>query len=121
MRKHIVVWIVALGVAVAFTAIAAKKAPPKEVTIKACQKTKPPVAFPHEAHVKKAKVACKTCHHKDEGKACSGQGCHAGKAEGKRPGCAELSATKNPFHISCINCHKKEGKGPKACAQCHKK
>ncbi len=121
MRKHLIVWLVALGMIAGASAIAAKKAAPKDVTIKACQKTKPPVAFPHEAHAKKGKIACKTCHHKGDEKACSSAGCHAGKAEGKRPGCAETSMTKNPYHVQCVNCHKKENKGPKACAQCHKK
>jgi hypothetical protein len=119
MSKHIVVWIVALGLAIGYTAVAAK-APPKQVTIKGCQKKKPPVTFSHEKH-KAAKVACKSCHHKEPDKACSAAGCHAGKAEGKRPGCDEVSMTKNAYHVTCIKCHKKEGKGPAKCDECHKK
>ena len=69
MKKHLIVWLVALGMVAGYAAIAAKPGP-KDVTIKACQKTKPPVAFPHEAHAKKQKIACKTCHHKEAGKAC---------------------------------------------------
>jgi hypothetical protein len=119
MRLRILVWTVVVGFLGGMTAIAAKA--PKQVVIKDCQKTKPPVAFPHEAHVKVAKNNCKTCHHTGQQKACGSAGCHAGKAEGKRPGCAEMSPSKNPFHIKCIGCHKKESKGPKTCAECHKK
>ncbi len=120
MRVHVLVWIAVLGLVGGVTAIAAKA--PKETVIKACQKTKPPVAFPHQDHVTKNKIKCKTCHHTGKNDvACSSADCHAGKAAGKKPGCAEMSLTKNPFHITCINCHKKENKGPKACAQCHKK
>jgi len=121
MRIHLITWTLVLGLTGGISALAAK-APPKEVVIKACQKVKPPVAFPHETHVKKAKIACKTCHHKGEaGQACSAAGCHAGKAEGKRPGCAEMSPSKNPYHIGCVKCHKEKAKGPKACNECHKK
>ena len=122
MRLRVLVWAVVVGLLGGMAAIAAKA--PKEVVIKDCQKTKPPVAFPHEAHVKRLKSDCKTCHHKEPTKpqkACGTAGCHAGKAEGKKPGCAEMAATKNPFHIRCIGCHKKETKGPTTCAQCHKK
>jgi hypothetical protein len=119
MRLHILVWTLILGFSGGVVAIAAKA--PKEVVIKACQKAKPPVAFPHAAHVKLAKSDCKVCHHTGAQKACSSAGCHAGKAEGKRPGCAEMALTKNPFHIRCVGCHKKEKKGPTTCAACHKK
>jgi hypothetical protein len=120
MRAHLVVWIVVLGLVGGLSVFAAK-APPKQVVIKGCQKTKPPVALPHEAHVKKLKIACKTCHHKPDSQTCSTAKCHAGKAEGKRPGCAEASLSKNAYHLSCIGCHKKGNKGPKGCGECHKK
>jgi hypothetical protein len=120
MRTHVLCFLLLLGLAFAPAPLSAKD-PPKQVMIKACQKSKPPVTMSHEEHTKKAKIECKTCHHKGEGKTCSEAKCHQGKAEGKRPGCAEMSLTKNPFHISCIGCHKKENKGPKTCAKCHKK
>ena len=47
--------------------------------------------------------------------------CHAGKRKGKKPGCAEMSMKKNPFHITCAGCHKKLKKGPTKCKACHKK
>jgi hypothetical protein len=121
MRNHLVVWTIVISLAGGFSVMAAK-APPKTVTIKGCQKSKPPVTLKHEDHAKKHKIACKTCHHKgDIGQACSAAKCHAGKAEGKRLGCAEMSPSKNPYHVRCIGCHKKESKGPKGCSECHKK
>ena len=122
MRIHLLVWTLILGLGAGLSVVSAvAKDAPKKLVIKDCQKSKPPVAFPHEEHVKKNKIACKTCHHKEPGKACGAAGCHAGKAEGKRPGCQEMNPSKNPFHITCIGCHKKQNKGPKACAECHKK
>jgi len=120
MRNHLIVWTIVISLTAGFSVMAAK-APPKTVTIKGCQKTKPPVTFNHDAHVKKGKLACKTCHHTGKNESCSAAKCHAGKAEGKKPGCAEMSMTKNPFHITCAGCHKKMSKGPKGCAECHKK
>lgn len=124
MSHRILALTLALGLAVGTSAAVSAKAPPKTVTIKACQKKKPPVAFPHDKHVSQ-KIDCKSCHHKDKdpkksATGCSTAGCHAGKAEGKRPGCEEMGS-KNPFHGKCISCHKEKGKGPKGCADCHKK
>jgi len=121
MKTQIVIWTLVLGLAgVVSVAVDAAKAP-KDTTIKACAKSKPAVAFPHAKHVA-GKVACKSCHHKGaENKNCTAAGCHGAKAEGKKASCAEASLTKNVFHISCVGCHKKEGKGPKGCPQCHKK
>ncbi len=119
MRARLLVWTLIAGLIGGVTAIAATA--PTTTVIKACQKTKPPVTFPHKDHVTKGKMACKTCHHTGKNVACSSADCHAGKASGKKPGCAEASLTKNPFHINCVGCHKKMSKGPKTCAQCHKK
>jgi hypothetical protein len=120
MRLRVLFCVVIVGMGGALVAVAA--APPKQVVIKDCQKTKPPVAFPHQQHVKKLGPNCKTCHHQGPaGKSCASANCHAGKAEGKRPGCTEMAASKNAFHGMCIGCHKKEDKGPKTCVQCHKK
>ena len=121
VRAHIVVWSIVIGLTAGISSLAAQK-PPKQTVIKDCAKKQGPVAFPHELHVKQAKVACKSCHHTGKfDQKCSAAGCHAGKAEGKRPGCAELSLKKNPFHINCINCHKEKKAGPVKCAECHQK
>ena len=121
MKRNFILGFVVVGLAGGFSAWAAKS-PPKTLPIKECQKSKPSVTFPHALHLKKVKAACQVCHHKGKpDQLCGRAGCHANQAAGKRPGCAEMSLSKNPFHIMCIKCHKEEGKGPKTCAQCHKK
>jgi len=113
---------------------AAKDVPLPETmppSIKGCQKKKPPVSFNHAAHVKLLKGAksCEGCHHKVQGKpakehACTS--CHS-KPQGTKLGtCADASPSKNPLHVTCIGCHKKElaagkTKAPTKCAQCHTK
>ncbi len=69
MKKQLLIWTLSLGLIGGLTASAEKappkkKAPPQNIVLKACQKRKPPVAFPHDVHAKKAKLACKKCHHK---------------------------------------------------------
>lgn len=118
MRGRVIAVLVAFGIMGMVTGLVAKS-PPKKVVIKGCQKKKPPVAFDHEKHAKTIKIDCKTCHHKGTGKTCFS--CHAGKAKGKKLGCAEMSLKKNPYHVTCVGCHKKKGKGPKKCKACHKK
>ncbi|ACG73385.1 cytochrome c class III [Anaeromyxobacter sp. K] len=57
------------------------------------------VTFNHKTH---AAVKCETC--------------HATAAGGKIEGFGKEKA-----HATCIECHKKEAKGPAKCAECHKK
>ena len=59
------------------------------------------VTFPHKAHSDK-KIACTACHADAKG----------GKIEG---------FGKDKAHGLCVECHKKEAKGPQKCAECHKK
>ena len=42
--------------------------------------------------------------------------CHATAAGGKIEGFGKEKA-----HATCVECHKKEAKGPSKCADCHKK
>jgi predicted CXXCH cytochrome family protein len=44
------------------------------------------------------------------------EGCHATPAGGKIEG-----MNKDKAHALCVECHKKEAKGPAKCADCHKK
>jgi hypothetical protein len=119
--KRAMLWGIMLIALIASVAVLAEEAPPS-VVIKACAKKKPPVTFPHQIHAKKAKIECKTCHHKGDTKTkCSDAKCHAGPGEGKRLGCSEASLKKNVFHVGCISCHKKKAAGPTQCAKCHKK
>jgi len=57
------------------------------------------VTFNHKTH---ASQKCETCHATAAG----------GKIEG---------FGKDKAHALCIECHKKEAKGPTKCADCHKK
>ena len=118
MLKKVLVAVIALGMTGAVAGLYAA-APPKKVTLDKCKAKKPGVAFDHGAHSKTHKIKCKTCHHTGKNVSCATAKCHLGKAEGKKPGCAEMSMTKNPYHITCVGCHKK-GKGPKGCKDCHK-
>jgi len=111
--------------ALLFSAGLEAKKPPDKVVVKACAKKKKPVTFSHVKHAKGLKIKCASCHHKKDKKgkkafSCSSASCHAGKAKGKVPGCAEMSKKKNPYHIQCIGCHKKDKKGPTKCKGCHR-
>jgi hypothetical protein len=120
-----VLGIVAFALA-AGIALAAPVQPPDEVVIDAAAAKKGPVTFPHKAHTERTE--CVTCHHTSEGlmagadmevKACSE--CHLDPEGADVPGMREMSMKKNPFHMLCIDCHKKEAKGPTKCDDCHKK
>jgi len=70
------------------------------------------VTFPHKAHQEMLKD-CKICHHKDEaGKEQGCPTCHTNDSKVKM---------KDAAHNSCKKCHTEQGKGPKACKDCHKK
>lgn len=126
MKKHLFV----SGAAALVVALCASPAlsgdAPEKIVIKRCAKKKKPVTFPHGKHVKKNKIACKKCHHKNKpGTACASGSCHPMKAKGKVPGCQEMSIKKNPFHILCLGCHKtdaraRKAKAPRTCKDCHK-
>jgi hypothetical protein len=115
----------------ALVAVPASKAPEK-ITIDDCAAKKAPVAFPHAEHGKAH--ACDTCHHTQKGlkagdatevEGC--KSCHVTPEKAETPKCSEMSATKNPFHMLCVNCHKEElakkadTKAPTKCDQCHPK
>jgi hypothetical protein len=117
------------GVALATTA----KQAPEKITIDDCKAKKGAVEFPHAAHTKSV-AACSTCHHTQadlkagtdvEVPTCAS--CHVSPEKAEVPKCAEMGATKNPFHITCIGCHKEEvakkadSKAPTKCDQCHPK
>jgi hypothetical protein len=80
---------------------------------------------------------CTTCHHSQEEltleaaqggmevEACAG--CHVEPEEEDTPKCTEKSLKKNPFHITCVGCHKDSKaedetiSAPTKCAECHPK
>lgn len=113
----------AMLIAVAVVAVA-HHGPETAVLDDAADK-KGPVTFPHAAHVE-AVADCSTCHHTMEGltaesdqdvKPCAA--CHLDPEEAGTPSIRQMSMSKNPYHMSCIGCHKDEGKGPTKCNDCH--
>jgi hypothetical protein len=93
VTKYFVGLFAALAVAVT---VSAASAPAKPIMLEAKNGN---VSFDHAKH---ASVKCETC--------------HATAAGGKIEGFGKEKA-----HASCIECHKKEAKGPAKCAECHKK
>jgi hypothetical protein len=133
-RKLIVLGGVAL--LAVFAAAGSFAATPKEapdvVKIDDCVAKKAAVDFPHGTHAKA--IACTTCHHTQEGLTATSTlevqtcaSCHVAPEKAETPKCSEMSLTKNPFHISCVNCHKEEIKKdatkalPTKCDECHPK
>lgn len=107
--------------------VAAPHHGPIEVVIDDAQDKRAPVAFQHDQHTELVK-SCDTCHHTFEGltaetdkevQACSA--CHLDPEKATTPSMRQMSLTKNPFHIVCIDCHKAEAKGPTKCDDCHPK
>ncbi|HTN52630.1 MAG TPA: cytochrome c3 family protein [Anaeromyxobacter sp.] len=94
MTKYLAALFAALFVAVVANAADA----PASITFPA----KPGnVTFPHKAHQDRG-VKCETCHGDAKGGKIAGFG-------------------KDKAHALCVECHKKEAKGPTKCADCHKK
>jgi cytochrome c553 len=88
------------AVALAFASNAVAAAPAAPVTLPA----KPGnVTFDHSKH---AAVKCTVCHKDEKGGAIEG---------------FNKTVNKDKAHAACQECHKKEGKGPTKCADCHKK
>jgi hypothetical protein len=105
---------------------------PETVTLEGCGTKQPPVEFAHAKHTELTK--CGTCHHKQPDlTASSGESvqtcasCHKDPEDPKTPSCAQMSPTKNPYHIRCLGCHKDQVKkdaslkAPTKCKECHKK
>lgn len=87
------------------------------------QRTRPKVAFNHDAHNEAAGIeACNVCHHvydgnqlvpdeSSEDQQCSA--CHVGMQGGGR-----LDLTR-VYHKRCRDCHMAQGAGPVMCCECH--
>jgi hypothetical protein len=89
-----------VAVAVLFATAAFAAAPTAPISLPA----KPgAVTFNHSKH---ASLKCTQCHKDDKGGAIEG---------------FNKTANKDKAHAACHECHKKEGKGPQKCADCHKK
>ena len=120
MQKNFLLISVMLALAF-FLAIAAGTASAEMnevITINKAQAKKAPVVFPHDAHGEK--YGCQACHHNAKGDV-KPQNCF--NCHGKDPAIPDpsaMSTKKNPFHITCIGCHKEKAQGPTKCAECHK-
>ena len=133
MRKTFMpLTIAALVILAGSTFGAGAATPPEKATIDDCVAKKSAVEFPHGAHAKR--LECKTCHHTQETLSLTSTDkvetcgtCHVTPAQAETPKCSEMSATKNPFHMLCVKCHKEElaknadTKAPTKCDQCHPK
>jgi hypothetical protein len=114
--------------------------PPPEILVLSPlwkEHTKGGVAFTHENHEKKYKVACVECHHvyengknvwKDGMPVSKCEACHnegTVKGETKLPADAKKKNLKLAFHGNCQGCHRKlkrenpESKAPTVCGKCH--
>ena len=133
MRKYMPFVLAALVILAGSTFIAGAATPPEKVKIDDCVTKKSAVEFPHGAHVK-AIAECKTCHHTQPALTATSTekvetcgSCHVAPEKAETPKCSEMSATKNPFHMACVKCHKEElakkadTKAPTKCDQCHPK
>lgn len=135
MRKLIGLGVLAIMTAATLVAFADV---PENITIDVCADAKTPVEFPHKAHFEL--TDCVTCHHTSEGLTAETAGtmevatcasCHVEPEEATTPLCSEKSLKKNPYHISCVGCHKAEKKvakeagtefaAPTKCTACHPK
>lgn len=134
MRQHFAPLVLAALVVLAGAALVAMPASqsPDQVTIDDCVAKKSAVAFPHGQHAKD--IACSTCHHTQADlKADSAVdvpscgSCHNAPEKAETPVCSQMSMSKNPFHLACVNCHKEEKKknaetkAPTTCDSCHPK
>jgi len=108
----------ALGVAVVFSAVGSRPAAaeeqqgPGQITIDHLPgpKLSP---FDHPAHTGRAK--CGDCHHAGENAACGSSGCHPSKA----PAGAKAPGVKRAFHKQCIPCHARNKASTKCTGACH--
>ena len=89
------------AVAVAFAGVAVAATPPAGLITLPVKPGN--VTFDHSKH---AAQKCTACHADEKGGAIEGFG---------------KTVNKDKAHAACLDCHKKEAKGPTKCAECHKK
>jgi hypothetical protein len=88
---------------------------PDKVDFTKYKDKKSAVSFDHKAHVGR-NIQCATCHHKAK-RWKEGGLLRILPSEG---GAGTTPSFQDAFHKQCKDCHKKEGKGPTKCAECHK-
>jgi hypothetical protein len=93
----------AVAFALALATNASAAAPEKAIVLPA----KPGnVTFNHSKHAGAQGLKCTTCHKDEAGGPIEGFG---------------KTVNKDKAHAACHECHKKTGKGPQKCGDCHKK
>ena len=116
-----------VGSSVAMAATASEA--PESVTLDGCASKRAAVEFPHQVHIG-ASIECVACHHTQEGLTATSDAtvetcdsCHMNPADAATPDCAQMSLSKNPYHINCVGCHKEDGAetAPTKCDDCHPK
>ncbi len=114
--KKISVLLLMFSVLVLTGVVIAEQAP-GTVTLKASMGG---VKFDHAKHAKANK--CDTCHHPAKaGKALSSPHEKCNDCHTATPAAPVTANSKTAFHNTCIECHKKAGKGPQKCTECHDK
>ncbi len=114
--KKISVLLVMLAVVV-FAGIVVAEQAPTQVVLKASMGG---VKFDHAKHMKANK--CDVCHHAaKEGKALTSPHEKCNDCHTATPVAPVKATNKTVFHNTCIECHKKSGKGPQKCTECHDK
>lgn len=102
---------------------------PEKIVIDAAKKKQLAVPFDHAKHGDTLVKSCDTCHHTNKGltkaqtdkvEVAKCSECHL-DPPANVPTMREMSPTKNPMHMLCINCHKETKKGPVLCTGCHRK
>jgi hypothetical protein len=110
----------AIVLAVAFSVgLVISAEPPGQIVIDVIQKSRAPVPFDHEAHVKVVDK-CNVCHHTSDPKgtdvvSCSTADCHGTETVGAKLNLREA------YHKSCRGCHQERKAGPTKCDECHVK
>ncbi len=119
MRSAPFVWFL-VGVFACVAVAAAATTVPKVVKY---ETKKGVVTFKHTAHEARIGKKCNTCHHAakradaSDAEKCSA--CHK-EADSEKAG-QKVPSLKKSYHKLCKDCHKKNGKGPTKCKQCHVK
>ena len=132
MQKYVLTGLLVAVMSAALVALASEM--PETITIDDCADKKAAVEFPHKAHFEV--TDCVTCHHTSEGltletaaemEVATCASCHVAPEDEAVPACGEMSLKKNPYHISCVGCHKDyvkehaDSTAPTKCNDCHPK
>jgi len=83
-----------------------------------------PAVFAHDAHNEKAAITdCVVCHHSGKNgvqdKTTSSEGTPCSECHSVVGG-QNVTPLARAWHRQCMDCHRKVGKGPLACGDCHK-